>query len=523
MDYWSKAPMDRDQIALFSPTLDSWIPEDHPIRLFEEVLSSLDWSSWESHYFGCIGQPPIHPRIIAGVILYGLSMGMRASRTLERACSNSIDFLWFTSGRHIDHSTICKFRTKFNKELKDMFRQVGRVSMAMGLIRLNEVGLDGTRIKANSNRYKAASAQTLEQKLAVLDEQIEQMFSEAQAADDRDRDLFGSTSPNVLPEELSSLQKRKEALEKALAAAEKVEKRRQRRSKVPDRPAGVPVTDPDSAILPNKEGGYAPNYTAIAAVDSQSGFIVDASVNSDSQESDTTVPTVDHIEETFEETPKKLLADTSHGTGLNYKELKARGVEAYIPANNYINKADNPARRDDPTHPVPESDWDRLPRTPQSKKLDRSAFVYGASLDCYYCPMGRKLTYGWRFNQARKWGILKCKSYLCDSCADCPLAAECLKGKSKQRTVTHDEFEQVRQEVLARMRSPEGKEIYSHRKWLCETPFGVIKTRMKLRQFLLRGLKKVETEWLWACTSFNLSKLISEVVRMRAKYAMALA
>lgn len=255
----------------------------------------------------------------------------------------------------------------------------------------------------------------------------------------------------------------------------------------------------------------------------QSEFIVDASVNSDSQESHTTVPTVDHIEETFEETPKKLLADTSHGTGLNYKELKARGVEAYIPANNYIDKADNPARRDDPTHPVPESDWDRLPRTPQSKKLDRSVFVYDASLDCYYCPMGRKLTYGWRFNQARKWGILKCKSYLCDSCADCPLAAECLKGKSKQRTVTHDEFEQVRQEVLARMRSPEGKEIYSHRKWLCETPFGVIKTRMKLRQFLLRGLKKVETEWLWACTSFNLSKLISELVRMRAKYAMALA
>jgi len=523
MDYWSKALIDRDQIALFSPTLDSWIPEDHPIRLFDEVLSSLDWSNWESHYFGCIGQPPIHPRIIAGVILYGLSMSMRASRALERACSNSIDFLWFTSGRRIDHSTICKFRTKFGKELKDMFRQIGRIAMEMGLIRLNEVGLDGTRIKANSNRHKTASSTTLEQRLSVLDEQIEQIFSEAQAADDHDRDLFGSTSTNSLPKKLSSLQKRKEALEKALASTQRIEKKRIRRPKVPDRPPGVPVTDPDSAVLPNKDGGYAPNYTPMAAVDGHRGFIVDAGINSDGYESHTTVPTVDRIEQTFGKRPEKLLADTAHGTGSNYKELKVRGVEAYIPANNYVNEADNSALRDDPTKPVGKSHWDKLPRTPQSKRLDRSAFIYDSSSDCYYCPMGRKLRYGWRVNQARKWGVLKCRSYVCESCENCALAGECLGKKSERRTVVHDEFEEVRQEVLKRMRSYEGKEIYGHRNWICETPYGVIKTRMKLQQFLLRGLKKVETEWLWACTSFNLSKLVSEVGRMQAKFAMILA
>jgi transposase len=523
MSYWSKAPMDRDQIVLFAPTLDSWIPKDHPIRLVDEILTSLDWSSWESHYFGCVGQPPIHPRIIAGVILYGLSMGIRASRVLERACSNSIDFLWFTSGRRIDHSTICKFRTRFGKELKNVFRQIGRIAMEMGLIRLNEVGLDGTRVKANSNRHKTASAKTLEQRLSVLDEQIEQMFSEAQAADDRDRDLFGSESPNTLPKKLSSLQKRKKALEKALAATQKIEKKRIRRPKVPDRPPNVPVTDPDSAVLPNKDGGYAPNYTPMAAVDGHCGFIVDAGINSDGYESHTTVPTVDRIEETFGKRPEKLLADAAHGTGSNYKELKSRGVEAYIPANNYVNAANNPALRDDPTKPVNESDWDKLPLNHQSRKLDRSAFVYDSLADCYYCPMGRKLKYRRKVNQARKWGVLKCRNYTCESCEDCALAKKCLGSKSRPRSVFHDEFEEVRREVLQRMRSPEGKEIYGHRKWICETPYGVIKTRMRLQQFFLRGLRKVETEWLWACTSFNLSKLAGTVVRMRAEVAMALA
>ena len=71
-DYWAEAPMNRRQTALFSPTLDSMISEDDPVRLFDEVLAGLDWSSWEAEYDGTRGQPPIHPRFMAGTLLYGL-------------------------------------------------------------------------------------------------------------------------------------------------------------------------------------------------------------------------------------------------------------------------------------------------------------------------------------------------------------------------------------------------------------------------------------------------------------------
>ena len=374
MDYWAKAPMDRNQIALFAPTLDSWIPEDHPVRLFDEILSRLDWSDWESHYFGCVGQPPIRPRILAGVILYGMSIGMRSSRSLERACANSIDYLWLTSGRRIDHSTICNFRTKFHQELKDVFRQIGRISMAMGLIRLNQVGLDGTRIRSNNSKKQILSADTIEKQLAELDEQIETIFSEAQAADEEERDLFGSTSPSSLPPKLSALHKRKEVLEKALELEKKIQARRHRHTKVSSKGPGVPVTDPDSSILPNKEGGMAPNYTPTAAVDSHRGFLVDADVNGDGYESQTTVPSVDRIEETFDKKPEKLLADSAHGTGKNLQELKDRDIEAYILPQNCATETNNPAQRDDLTKAVPKSDWEKLPRKSQLKnKLDKNA------------------------------------------------------------------------------------------------------------------------------------------------------
>ncbi len=38
MDYWSPAPMKREQTVLFAPRLDEMIGEDHPLRLFAEIL-----------------------------------------------------------------------------------------------------------------------------------------------------------------------------------------------------------------------------------------------------------------------------------------------------------------------------------------------------------------------------------------------------------------------------------------------------------------------------------------------------
>ena len=50
-----------------------------------------------------------------------------------------------------------------------------------------------------------------------------------------------------------------------------------------------------------------------------------------------------------------------------------------------------------------------------------------------------------------------------------------------------------------------------------ETQFAIIKHILGVRQFLLRGLEKVRTEWCWVCTAYNLKKLIAAVAAMRAE------
>ncbi len=84
---------------------------------------------------------------------------VRSSHILEYLCTHSIDYLWLVEGRTIDYSTICKFRVRFRKPLKSLFRQVVHVGLRMGLVTLVKVAFDGTRVKANAVVSEEAFAQ----------------------------------------------------------------------------------------------------------------------------------------------------------------------------------------------------------------------------------------------------------------------------------------------------------------------------------------------------------------------------
>ena len=512
MDYWAKPPVNRKQLELFSPTLDDAIGEHDSVRLFDEILSCVDWKRWECRYHGTVGQPPIHPRWLAGPILHGLTKKVHSSRELEDCCTYRFDFRWISNGFMPDHSTFCEFRTKFGEELKDLFRQLGLVAMEMGLVRLGRVGLDGTRVRANSSRHATATAKTLQARLAALDAQIEEAFAQAKQEDERDEKLFGSDGLNDLPAELRDLQRRQEKLAQAIEKARKIDAKRAARKDGSKRPAAVPVADPDSAVLANKEGGYAPNYSPMAAVDAESGFVVDCDVHAEATEAHTTVETVDRIEETFGQKPEQFLADGAHGTGENIEAMEARGVDAYIPPEG-MHRGPNPARREDPRVQVAAEQWEALPRNKQSKKLDKAAFVYVEEEDCYYCPTGRRLAYEGRSDQRRRGQPVQYRRYQCVSCRDCPLKSSCTGAEA--RTVSRDQYAQQREAMAAKMATSSGQATYSKRKHMCETLFGWVKGVKGIRQFLLRGQKKVRTEWLWICTASNLGKLAREMRRLR--------
>ena len=421
--HWAKAPIERNQIVLFSPTLEDAISEDHPVRLLDEILRGLDWSEWVTPCGDHRGRPPIHSRILAAIILYGLMRRIRSSRTLEYMCGHNVDFIWLAEGHRPDHGTLSGFRKESGKALKGLFRQVGR-----------------------------------------------------------------------------------------------------KEGKDPEKnPAQLPKADTDSKVMPNKEGGYAANFAPTAAVDVSGDMIVDCEVIADPNEHTQTLAAVDRIEGNFGKKPEAFLADTAHGTGENLAGMQQRNVTFLTPMESSQPQEGNPARRDDPSQPIAETDWPRLPRNSQ-KQLDKSCFVYVEASQCYYCPQGRRLEYAEIHRVTRNGQEVAVRVYRCANCENCPLSVACRSSKARRgRMIYRDPYEPLREEMAARMQTAEGRATYAHRMHGAETPFAYIKAVMGVRQFLLRGLENVRTEWRWVCTAFNLRKLLNAVAALCADLSQGTA
>jgi transposase len=507
---WAQSVRGRDQIVLFAPTLQDAISEDHSVRLFDEVIGKLDFGGWEQHYERVDGRPPIHPRVMAQVILYGLSLGIRSSRKLEDACINRIDFLWLTEGRSIDHSTLAGFRVKFAEELKGMFRQIGRVAIGLGMVNLNQVALDGTVKRASNSRCAVSRKVKLEQKLAELDKQVQGLMDEALATDRKENELFGESSPTQLPRGLRDLKVRQQRLEKAMKKVLAIEAKQKAAGRLSESGPATPITDPDANLMKNKTGGFAPNHLIVLGTEGKNGLIVDYQVPANPDEPSSVMPAIENIRESFgPDAVKELLADSAFNTGSNLDGLKTAGIQPWMPAKYPTVAPENPAVASD-AKPAAQQTL-QLPDTGKSKvkTFDKSLFVFQPASDAYRCPAGRSLPFWRNDSEKREGGIVKIQIYRSTDCSNCALAGQCLsnRNKTKFRAIGRDQHEPLREEMAARMNTDQGRTKYRRRSFLAETPFAVLNTGMNVIQLLLRGTEKVTAEVGWICSAYNIKKI----------------
>jgi transposase len=515
MTQWAQPPQRREQLVLFAQRLDEALPPEHTVRLLDEILSQLDWSAWEAQYHSRRGQPAIHPRVVAGVLLYGLHTRIRASRGLEDALQVRLDFRWLAEGRSIDHTTLSEFRRKHAEELKDLFVQVVLLARRLGLVSLERVGFDATRVRANNRRTGTRTPEQLRQERDELAAKFNEFAQQAAAEDARDEQWFESGSSHPVPAELRDARRRRARIDAALQELAQVQAEGRA---VPKR---MPITDPQARVMPNKDGGCAPNYTPLATVDIASGLIVAEDVLNVVNEDGQLVPAVEEVQRQFDlPAPPEVLTDGLNGTGANLAACAERGISIVSPCE-VPDPANNPALRSDPTQPVPEADWDRLPVHPvkgSGPQLDKSAFVYDEQRNCYWCPLGQPLPYRNTTSEASGSGRRIRARYQAEpaTCGACPLRERCLHGKrTKARSITREQYEAHRERHARKMATPEAQATYALRRHPGERPFAVIKQVFGLRQFLVRGLERVRTEWRWAATAFNLQRLMS-LIRSRA-------
>jgi len=173
--------INRDQP--FVIPVQEWLSDDHLARFIVAVIDCLDVSALEASYSGG-GSPPYPPKMILALLFYGYVTGTFTSRKLEKSTYEYIPVIYISGNTHPDHNTINEFRKRFLGEMKELFIQILLYAYGLGVLRLGDVSLDGTKIHANASKNNAMSwgyANRLEEQLRA---EVEALLKKAEEAED---------------------------------------------------------------------------------------------------------------------------------------------------------------------------------------------------------------------------------------------------------------------------------------------------------------------------------------------------
>jgi transposase len=441
-------PTDRLTGYLMPPSVDEWLPQRHLARFVVEVVEGLDLTAMSKAYRGS-GSASYHPAPLLSMLIYGYATGVFSSRKLERATYDSVAFRFIAANDHPDHDTIATFRRRFLKEIEGQFVEVLKLAREMGVLKMGTVALDGTKIHANASRHSALSYEHAGKIEAQLKAEVAELLAKAEAADQAD-----VPDGMSIPEELA---RREARLEQLAVARAKIEARAKER-------------------LARDEAEYAAKLAAREAKAEATGGKPRGKPPEPPVEGP--LPT-DQINLTDEESRIMPVAGGGFEQCYNGQAVVAAGSLLVVAAE------------------VVQAANDKQQLQPMLNKL---AVLPGAlgNVETLLADNGY-------FSAAN---VTACAAAGID-----PLIA---MGRQPHYPSLAERFEDTPpppenptpvEAMACRLKTPDGRKLYALRKQVPEPVFGIIKSVLGFRQFLLRGLDRVQGEWSLVTMAWNMKRL----------------
>src|SRR5919108_1052990 len=168
--------IDREQLCWRRVDVERLIGEEHAARAVWEFVGQLDLRGYEEEVRaveGKAGRPGWEPRLLISLWIYAYSEGVNSGRAIEELCEWEPAYQWLTGSRLVNAHTLTDFRVKHEQALEELFVQVLGLLSADGLITLERVMQDGTKIRAKAAANSFRGRQRVEQALKRAVEQVE--------------------------------------------------------------------------------------------------------------------------------------------------------------------------------------------------------------------------------------------------------------------------------------------------------------------------------------------------------------
>jgi len=425
------------------------LPPNHLARFVVEIIAQLDLGSIYGQYAPRGGEP-FAPEILLGLLFYGYATGVFSSRKIEQATYESIPFRYIAGDLHPDHDTVANFRKTFLAEIQELFVQILLLAEVAGVLQLGNISLDGSKVHADASKSKAVSYKHLVELEAQLRQEVAELFTLGEQADQREIQLPDGL---VLQDEIALRKERLAGLAKAKAVLEqraqeryeaeqaeyeaKLRKRKKKARKTKRGPRGrkpkppepgpqdkdqYNFTDPQSRIMKNSNNdGYDQHYNVQVAVDQESFLVVATELSNHPNDKQEAEPTLDAIDPRLGK-PQAVAMDNGYFSTTNITACQQRSIEPYIATGREAHYLDI-----------------------QTLLAERSKAPSGAA--------------------------------------------------------------SPREKMADKLQTEVGQAIYRLRKCTVEPVIGIIKEVLGFRQFSLRGLLPAAGEWCLVCLAFNLKRI----------------
>jgi transposase len=465
--------IDRKQLYLCPVDVERLIDPDHSARLIWEFVGQLDLSQFYQEirvYEGEAGRSAFDPQLLISLWIYGYSQGVGTARELSRLCDYHPAFQWLTGMQAVNYHTLSDFRISHKEKLDDLFKQILAVLQSQGIVDLNRIFHDGSKIEANASSSSFHRKDTIETNLQLA----EKVIAELESEDPHQQNIRSEAAKK------HAAYKRKESLQKAVEEFKKLPPKTTRNHQT-----RVSQTDPDARNMIMAGGGYAPAYNAQLTTDGKNGFIVGVQIAQSSSDSQQLEPAIEKVIENTGEIPQQIVADSGFANKKNVVRLSQHGVQIIGPL-------------------LPQSSTvEQLEKRGIDPNFGKEAFAFDAQNNQYICPAAKAL----RYVSSRKGKASIEHSYRAAAidCATCQFKAKCCgKMKRAQRQLIRIEDLPEVASFKAVMETEEAKKIYKQRSQFAEFPLAWIKEKFGLRRFHVRGKNKALMELLWASLTFNI-------------------
>ena len=311
----SKQPLiryvNRQQMSWRAVDVEHLIGEDHPARAIWALVGRLNLSPFYQAIESSAeegGRPAFDPQLLISMWVYAYSQGIGSAREVARRCEYDPAFQWLTGLQEVNYHTLADFRVEKQKELDELFTQVLAALSKEGLITLEQVMQDGTKIKAQASDRSYLQEEAIREHLERARRRVAEMG-------DPQND---ESSPKAKQAQARARREQQERLEGALEELKKWQARKS--GEKAKKETRVSISDPQARVMKHPDRGFALSYNAQISTDAAHGLIVGVAVTQEANDMAQLLPAVDRVEQRLEKKPQQMVADSGYTHAREYRE-----------------------------------------------------------------------------------------------------------------------------------------------------------------------------------------------------------